>query len=157
MNINYQYLKMLHIVGVIMFVGNIMVTALWKAMADRTRDAKIIAFAQRLVTLTDLIFTGFGAGLVFVSGFLMAYKYFDNFLSIKWIAWGLGLFIISGIIWITALVPIQIKQAQLARKFANDGQIPDEYWRLERVWRILGTIASILPLINVYFMVAKPN
>ena len=86
MNINYQYLKMFHIIGVVMFVGNIMVTALWKTTADRTRDANIIAFAQRLVTITDFIFTGFGAGLVFVTGFLMAFQYFDNFLSIKWIA-----------------------------------------------------------------------
>lgn len=157
MNINYQYLKMFHIIGVVMFVGNIMVTALWKTTADRTRDANIIAFAQRLVTITDFIFTGFGAGLVFVTGFLMASQYFDNFLSIKWIAWGLGLFIISGLIWITALIPIQIKEAQMARKFVSTGQIPEEYWRVERLWMILGIIATILPFINIYFMVVKPN
>ena len=157
MNINYQYLKMFHIIGVVMFVGNIMVTALWKTTADRTRDANIIAFAQRLVTITDFIFTGFGAGLVFVTGFLMAFQYFDNFLSIKWIAWGLGLFIISGLIWITALIPIQIKEAQMARKFVSTGQIPEEDWRVERLWMILGIIATILPFINIYFMVVKPN
>jgi uncharacterized membrane protein len=64
---DYQLLKMLHILGAIIFVGNIMVTALWKAMADLTKEPKVVAFGQRLVTLTDFVFTGIGAGLVFVT------------------------------------------------------------------------------------------
>lgn len=154
---DYQFLKMLHIFGAIIFVGNIVVTGLWKAMADLTKDPKITAFGQRLVTLTDFVFTAIGAGLVLVTGLLMAYRYFDEFLKIKWIAWGLGLFMLSGIIWMTALVPIQIKQSQMARKFASDNQIPQEYWRLGRIWMALGTIAALIPLINLYFMVYKPN
>lgn len=154
---DYQLLKMLHIFGAIIFVGNIVVTALWKAMADLTKDPKIVAFGQRLVTLTDFVFTGIGAALVLATGLLMAYQYFDDFLKIKWIAWGLSLFMLSGVIWATALIPIQIKQAQLARKFAEDNHIPSEYWRLGKIWMILGIIATILPLLNVYFMVFKPN
>lgn len=154
---DYHLLKMLHIFGAIIFVGNILVTALWKVMADLTKDPKITAFGQRLVILTDFIFTGIGAGLILVTGLLMAYQYFDNFLKIKWIAWGLGLFMFSGIIWMTALIPIQIKQSQLARKFENENQIPQEYWRLGRIWMALGTIATLLPLVNLYFMVYKPK
>jgi uncharacterized membrane protein len=103
--------------------------------------------------LTDFIFTGIGATLVLVTGLLMAYRYFTDFLKIRWIAWGLGSFMLSGIILATALIPIQIKQAQLARKFADDDQMPPEFWRLGRIWMILGIIATILPLLNVYFMV----
>ena len=137
---DYQLLKMLHIFGAIIFVGNIVVTALWKAMADLTKDPKIVAFGQRLVTLTDFVFTGLGATLLLVTGLLIAYRYFTDFLQIRWIAWGLGLFMLSGIIWATALTPIQIKQAQLARKFAEDNQIPSEFWRLGRIWIIFGII-----------------
>jgi uncharacterized membrane protein len=154
---DYQLLKMLHILGSIIFIGNIVVTALWKAMADLTKNPKIVAFGQRLVTLTDFVFTGFGSTLVLVTGLLMAYQYFGDFLKIRWIAWGLGLFMLSGIIWATALIPVQIKQAQLARKFAEDNQIPPEYWRMGRIWMILGIIAIVLPLINLYFMVFKPT
>lgn len=152
----YQLLKMLHIFGAILFLGNIIVTAVWKTLADRTRDARIVAFSQRLVTVTDVAFTGVGAALVFVTGFFMAYQYYSDFLTISWIAWGLGLFMISTLIWVTALIPIQIKQAQLARQFSGGGKIPNEYWRLGRLWMILGSIATILPLINLYFMVFKP-
>ncbi len=39
----YLLLKTLHLLGVILFLGNIIVTGWWKAMADRTRDPMIIA------------------------------------------------------------------------------------------------------------------
>ena len=52
----YLFLKTIHLVGVVIFVGNIVVTAWWKVMADLTRDPKIVAFAQRQVTLTAYAF-----------------------------------------------------------------------------------------------------
>ena len=53
----YTVFKVLHLFGVILFLGNIIVTALWKSLADRTGDLRIIAYAQRLVTVTDWVFT----------------------------------------------------------------------------------------------------
>jgi len=44
---NYLLLKSLHVLGVVIFLGNIIVTGWWKVMADKTRESKIIAFAQR--------------------------------------------------------------------------------------------------------------
>ena len=54
----YSAFKVVHLFGVVLFLGNIIVTALWKVMADRTGDPRVIAYAQRLVILTDFIFTG---------------------------------------------------------------------------------------------------
>ena len=53
----YLLLKFLHLLGVVLFLGNIIVTGWWKSMADRTRDPKIIAFAQSQVSATDRVFT----------------------------------------------------------------------------------------------------
>ncbi len=62
----------LHVLGVVVFLGNLVVTAVWKTLADRTRDASVIAYAQRLVTITDISFTATGAALITVSGFALA-------------------------------------------------------------------------------------
>jgi uncharacterized membrane protein len=51
---HYLLLKSLHIFGIILFLGNIIVTAFWKAFADFSKDWKIISFSQRLVTYTDI-------------------------------------------------------------------------------------------------------
>ena len=79
-----------------------------------------------------------------------------DILSTKWLSWGFWLFIISGIIWVTVLIPVQIKQAKLARQFANGGDIPERYWRLGRFWIVYGTLATVIPLANLYWMVFKP-
>jgi len=156
MELSYLTLKTIHILGSILFVGNIVVTALWKAMADRTKAADIIAFAQRLVTITDFAFTGIGAALVLVTGLLMAGTYDASWWKVGWIAWGLGLFTASGTIWAVVLIPIQVKQSKLTKNLSG-GEVPKDYWRLGRLWLIWGMIATILPLINIYFMVFKPT
>lgn len=151
----YLILKMLHIFGVILFLGNIIVTAFWKVFADRTNDWRVIAYSQRLVTCTDIFFTSIGVLIIVVTGMLMA-KHYVNYLQIKWILWGLILFIASGVIWITVLIPIQIQLQRMTNQFKNTQVIPDKYWKLERLWMIFGVIATILPLMNLYWMVIKP-
>ena len=152
----YLVLKSAHIFGVILLLGNLIVTAWWKLMANRTKNPSIIAFAQRQVTLTDFVFTAPGALLAILAGDSMAYNFIGDSWSIEWLTWGRCLFITSGIIWISILIPTQIKQARLARNFANSKSIPDEYWKLSTRWNIFGTIAVVLPLINIYWMVFKP-
>jgi len=77
-------------------------------------------------------------------------------LRTTWLLWGQGLFIVSGVIWALVLVPTQISQARMARDFARGGAIPARYWHLGRRWMIWGTIATLLPLANLYVMVVKP-
>ncbi len=62
----------LHVLGAAVFLGNLIVTALWKTLADRTGNPSVIAYGQRLVTITDLAFTATGAALLTVSGFVLA-------------------------------------------------------------------------------------
>lgn len=152
----YLTLKTVHVVAAIVFVGNLVVSALWKVLADRTREPRVIAFGQRLITVTDLAFTGPGATLVLLTGLGMT-TYGYGFFRMAWMQWGLGLFLVSGVIWAAVLLPIQLKQARLAREFARGAPIPDEYWRLGRLWMAFGTVATVLPLVNVYLMVFKPS
>jgi uncharacterized membrane protein len=152
----YLLLKSLHILGAVLLLGNIIVTAWWKGMANRTGDAAIIAFAQRQVTLTDWLFTLTGAVLIVASGDWIAYGLIGDSWQILWLTWGRLLFIASGLIWLVVLVPVQVKQARLARAFAASGSIPPEYWRLNRRWYVFGTVAVLLPLANLYWMVFKP-
>ncbi|MDD5033683.1 MAG: DUF2269 domain-containing protein [Methylococcaceae bacterium] len=157
MNDSYLLLKSLHILGAVLFLGNIIVTGWWKFMADRTRNPVVIAFAQRQVTLTDFVFTAGGAGLILATGIGNAILHQMDYWQIPWLAWGMSLFILSGLIWVAILIPIQIKQASMARDFAEGGPIPEEYWRLGRLWIIYGILATVLPLLNIYWMVYKPS
>jgi uncharacterized membrane protein len=153
----YLFLKSLHILGVILFLGNIIITAWWKTMADRTKQSRVVAYAQRQVTLTDIFFTAGGALLILITGILNAHLLNMDYWHIHWLAGGLWLFIISGIIWVLILIPIQIKQARIARSFAEGSKIPGMYWSIGQLWTVFGIIATILPMINLYLMVFKPT
>jgi len=153
---NYLLLKSLHVLGVVIFLGNIIVTAVWKALADRTGSPAIVAYAQRLVTITDIAFTALGAALIAVTGPMMAQR-FGGVGATSWLSWGLGLFLASGVIWVAILIPVQITQARMARQFASQTEIPQTYRRLSTVWNFAGAVATLLPLFNLYFMVFKPT
>jgi hypothetical protein len=71
---SYEGWKLLHLLGVVLLVGNVTVTSIWKLYADRTGDARIVAFAQRLVTVTDWFFTFWGVVLLLVGGFGAAWQ-----------------------------------------------------------------------------------
>ena len=151
----YLLLKTVHIIGAVIFLGNIIITGWWKSMANRTNNPEIIAFAQRQVTLTDFVFTAGGATLLFAAGMTNIILY-DISMDTSWIAWGLGLFTLSGVIWGAILIPIQIKQAREAKQFTSKTVISPQYWKRESLWYLFGIIATILPLISMVIMVVKP-
>lgn len=153
----YLILKTLHIVGAVLFLGNIIITGWWKLMANQTKKPEIIAFAQRQVTLTDFVFTAGGASLLFTAGFANIQLHNIDIMQTTWILWAFGLFFLSTLIWVVILIPIQIKQAREAKLFTTDTVISSAYWKREMYWYIFGIIATILPLISLVFMVLKPT
>jgi uncharacterized membrane protein len=152
---SYAAFKIVHVFGVVLFLGNIIVTAMWKALADQTKDPRIVAFAQRLITRTDWVFTLGGIVMLVIGAYGMV---FVGGLDLRqgWLMWGQGLFAASGVVWVAVLLPVQTAQSGLARGFAAGGEIPKRYWELNRRWMIWGTIATVLPLANLYVMIIKP-
>lgn len=144
-------LKIIHLVCACLFLGNIIVSGIWAVMAERTRNHTIVQFSNRVVLITDLIFTFFGSIGVVWTGFALS-KNFGGYQAHLWIQWSYGLLALSGLIWLLVLVPIQLKQRLLLRK--SDTLTP-AYWRLSRIWQIAGGIATLLPLPIVYLMVTK--
>ena len=152
----YLAFKVVHVFGVVLFLGNIIVTGVWKVLADRTGDPRTVAYAQHLVTLTDWVFTLGGVILILIGAYGMVLTAGLNPLGPLWLVAGQSLFVASGIIWAAILIPVQIAQARMAHAFENGGPISERYSQLSRRWIVWGTIATLLPLANLYFMVVKP-
>lgn len=90
-------------------------------MADGTRDPKIIAVAQRKVTLTDSVFTAGGIVLLIVGG-VGAYTVGGLAPATPWIVRGTGIFAASGFIRFLIVIPVQTRLARLSRDFASAGE-----------------------------------
>lgn len=152
----YATFKFLHVLGAIILVGNVTVTAVWKVFADRTHDARVVAFGQRLVTITDWSLTAGGIVLLVLGGYGAALAGRVNLFGARWLVWGQLLFALSGVIWAAILVPVQIRQARMARAFANGGDIPEAYRQAARRWLVWGIIATVPLVAAVWLMVFKP-
>jgi uncharacterized membrane protein len=151
----YDAFKFLHVVGVVVLVGNVTITAFWKAFSDLTRDPKIVAHAQRGVTVSDFIFTLIGIALIIIGGYGAALVKEMPLFSSFWLVSGQILFVISGLMWLGILIPLQIRQARLARSFAQGGEIPAQYWRDARKWLVWGIAATVPLVAAVFVMVMK--
>lgn len=154
---SYLILKTIHIFGAVIFLGNIVITGWWKLMANKTDNPVIIAFAQKQVTLTDLVFTAGGSTILLITGLANIKLHGISITGTVWIYWALVLFTLSGIIWITILIPLQIKQANEAKTFCEQTKISSAYWHREYLWICWGILATILPLVSIILMVLKPN
>jgi uncharacterized membrane protein len=144
-------LKIVHVLCACLFLGNVIVSGIWAAMAERTRNHAIIQFSNRMVLITDLLFTATGAIGVVFTGHLMAGRYGGD-TAHPWITWSYALFGLSGLIWMLVLLPIQLKQRRLLQRTT---QITSEYLQLSKVWQISGAVATVLPLPILYLMVNK--
>ena len=92
----YEIAKFLHITGVVMLMGNITVTAIWKYFADRTQRPEVLSFAQKLVTYTDWSMTVWGVVLLMGGGYFMVFS--ANWpLTLHWLLASQILFVVAGL------------------------------------------------------------
>ena len=153
----FSLFKFAHIVGIVLLLGNITVTAVWKVFADRTSDTAIIAFGQRMVTGTDFGLTLPGIVLTIIGGYGAMYEARYDFPGPPWLMWSQICFVAAGVIWLGVLIPIQARQARMARQFASATQVPVEYRALARRWLAWGLVATVPLIAALYFMIDKPG
>lgn len=150
----YLVWKFLHITGVVMLMGNVTVTAIWKFFADRDGRGAVLGFAQKLITYTDWSMTMWGAALTMIGGYGLAIEgQFD--LTQGWLLWAQVCFVAAGAIWLGLIVPVQIKAARLARDF-GDGPVPEAYKALSRKWILWGLISTVPLVAALWLMIGRP-
>lgn len=151
----YDVVKFFHILGVVVFLGNMIVTAMWKVRADRTGDVATIAFANRLVATTDLFFTIPSAALIALTGYAMVFRRPWPLHGLPWLEWGQGLFWLTVLLYFVVLIPVQRRMIATAVAATGSRTLPRDYGTLSSRWAMWGGIATVLPLIILYLMVTK--
>ncbi|MEQ9345020.1 MAG: DUF2269 family protein [Thalassospira sp.] len=153
----YFTVKFIHVLGVVLFLGNIIVSAVWKMQADRTKNPVIIAFACRLVNMTDLLFTAFGSALIVIGGIGLFHATGIALSDAPHLTIGISLFGMAAVLWITGLLPLQIYMSKLAERAVNEGatEMPQSYEKCRKLWNIIGITAVLLPMGALYFMIYR--
>lgn len=152
----YLLIKLLHIVAVIAFLGNIATGLFWHTHAAHTRDPGILAHAMDGIIRSDRLFTVPGVVGIIVTGIAAAMYAGFPILRTGWILWTLILFIVSGIIFMLRVAPLQRELRAMAQAGASGGFDYARYHALARRWEAWGIASLLTPVIGLVLMVLKP-
>lgn len=152
----YFILKSLHVIAVVIFLGNIITGVFWKAHGDRAGTLPARAQALDGVIRSDRWFTLPGVLIIIVTGVLLAMTLQLPLLTTKWIGWSLLLFGISGAVFSARVGPLQKKLLANVQAGMSGTWNEAEYQALSRAWQAWGWIATGAPLIALVLMVTKP-
>jgi len=152
----YLALKSLHIIAVVLFLGNVITGAFWKAHGDRAGTLAARAQALDGIIRSDRWFTLPGVMVIIITGVLLAMTLGLPLLSTRWIVWSLVLFGISGAVFSARVAPLQKKLLANVRAGLGGTWNESEYQALSRAWQAWGWVATGTPVVALVLMVTKP-
>src|SRR5262245_22357927 len=117
----YLIYKLIHIIAVVMFLGNITTGVFWHRHAARTRDPRILAHTMAGIIRSDAFFTNPAAVLIVLAGVAAAIKGNFPIWRTEWIRYGIILFAISGASFGARVAPLQRKLHTIAEAGATGG------------------------------------
>ena len=152
---SYLLWKLIHIVGVVVFLGNITTGLYWAWLAHRRGEFELIASTFEGIIKSDRWFTMPGVYAILIGGIGAAIQGKFPILGTGWVLWPSVLFAVSGIIFAIYVAPLQKKIARFVTENPKSEASWATYMRLYRRWEIWGLLAWTAPVIALVIMVLK--
>ncbi|GMV07277.1 MAG: hypothetical protein AMXMBFR53_35520 [Gemmatimonadota bacterium] len=147
----YRAAVLVHLLGVLLFFGNLSVAFALMLGARRQSDPSVIGHSYRLLHRVDLWLTPVSVALIFAGG-VAAARVAGITLLQPWVTRPLLLFGLSGAAFLLLVLPAQRK---LVREGATllAGPNPEAYHRLRRRWLVSASVSTAMALLAVALMV----
>jgi uncharacterized membrane protein len=146
----YLIWKLLHIVGAVMMLGNVVVTGAWAAVLWRHRKADTPRQIARGILWTDLVFTFGGGAMLVIAGIEMIRLHQLPWRELGWLRHGIELLALATLVWLVVLLPDQLRMEE----HADTDQ--ERFARHFRRWTIVGWIDTALLVAALALMVLRP-
>ena len=152
----YEFLKWVHVLSSTVLFGTGMGTAFHGFFGSLKGDVAANATVWRNVVVADWLFTTPTVILQPLSGFALIWWVGHDWAE-SWLVATYALYALAGICWLP-VVAIQVKLAQMSeRATAEKTALSSEFYRLRRIWFVLGWPAFSALVGVFYLMVAKPD
>ena len=142
-------LRLLHVVGAVLLLGNVTITGFWATYLYRARRRVPFHPVARAILWSDVVFTVVGGTLLTVSGILLALRRGYRVEETAWLLKGIVALAVATLLWVVVLVPAQIR---LERVAADDDR---ELRRLFLRWSAVGWASTFLLFYGLWAMVTK--
>ena len=150
----YLWLKLIHVVAVVAFLGNISTGFFWHSHAARTRDPKLLAHVLEGIIRGDRMFTVPAVVAIIATGVLLAVQGGLSLLGTRWISGSLLLFALSGATFMWRIAPLQ---RQLLAMVSKEDFSYERYSALALRWERWGAFALLTPAAALALMMLKPG
>lgn len=152
----YLPLRLVHIVGVVLFLGGLVMALLWKLAADRSGDAAFASRVHRTLRKMDGRVIGPGALLTFAGGYAMVRFLGGRISHHAFVLWGLILMFLALALWYFGMRNVGERLADEAEAAAKNGApLSNEYAKRSVAWLAFGAGAVLLVLVVVILMVFR--
>lgn len=150
----HELYDLLHICGITLFFGGIIVSLAWLFFAEKRGQASALRLAVKRTHTTNISVIASGIALIIVSGLLQAPDAGGLF-SQSWLVLGIMLFALSVCVWLVLFIPFHAKLLRIAAH--SSGPLPSDFFTLLHRLYFFGTIIIILPLGTVALSIMKPH
>jgi uncharacterized membrane protein len=145
----YSVHKLLHIVGVVTFMGNLIAGPVWLIFAYLTKDRATMAFAARALAAADIVLTAPGIQLAVWNGVCLAAA-MGGARHQPWLVESFGLLVLTSLFSSTVVLYWQERFVKLAQ-----GADRPAMFRAGLHWSVWGTAVSIPFALVAWLMVSK--
>lgn len=152
----YLTLKAVHVLAVVLFLGNVITGIFWKVHGDLAGDLRSRVQALDGIIKADRLFTVPSVLLIIATGVTLVFVGNLSFFT-PWILWSLVLFGLAGAVFGARVGPLQKKLLANARAGLAGEWNEGEYRVLSKSWQFWGWIATGAPLVALILMVLKPT
>lgn len=147
----YLVWKLLHVVGAVLMVGNVVVTGAWAGLLWRQREGATPRQIARGILWTDLFFTFGGGALLTIAGIQLVRLAEWPWRELPWLRHGIELFVLATLVWLAVLLPDQWRMERCA-----DTDVA-RFRRLFRRWMLVGWIDTVILIAALTLMVLRPG
>jgi uncharacterized membrane protein len=145
----HAWLRMIHVTGAVLLLGNVTVTGFWAAYLYSARPAVAFRPVARGIMWADAVFTLGGGALLTISGILLAGRLGLPVMDTPWLLKGIVALGAATLVWLVILLPLQLRLERIA---ATDER---GLRRTFLQWSAIGWADTALLLYGLLAMVTK--
>lgn len=152
----YQMLLLLHVGGVVIFIGIIVTALLWQRVASRSENRVVIAHTYHMLNRFDVSITPLTVATIAVTGVLLVRLENLPVLDTGWLFWSLVAWGVSGILFATILFPLQRRLEREANEHDRWIDSRTGYANLAKRWAYWAHLTLAGIVIAFVLMILKP-
>lgn len=141
-------LRLVHVAGAVLLLGNVVVTGLWAGLLWRWREGLSYRVAARVILWADLCFTLVGGSALVTSGIFLALREGLAWRELPWLRHGIAAIGVATLVWLLVLLPEQLR---MDRWSVDDPRYPRAFWR----WTLVGWLDTLVLCFGLWAMVTK--